>query len=284
MQFSNRLVLPAMVLMLSIGVVTSASAQVAQYELNVNLIWVANDTGGDASPLYSHYSTNSAVWTMVSDEINRIWLQAGITITFSSHANTFNSLDALRGTQASGARHFYDINRLTNVQLWQATPSAVFTGVLDFLEPQRNGSLNMLFVQQMPGASGPPGGASGLAWMGANGIVMATSSGMLDGDTNILRVARVMAHEIGHNLGLDHPDDYDNFALYGGADYNAHTNLMTSGTRGIPGGTWLTDTQLNIALTTAGNMGWLTVVIPEPTTLVLLTLGGLLLNRRRRAA
>ena len=277
MQKTSRVSVMTLGLLLSIGFMMSAQAQVAVDKyVTVNFIWVADDAGNNAAPTLG--SKEASVLTIV----NSIYAPAGIGIVFKdTPVTTYNDSFTLWGTNPE---NYYDENH------WR--PDSDFDVIFDraanpnykpeqgqFLDADPY-VLNIFMVQIVPYFEKLGNNyVCGLAYLGGNGIAM-----WLGPSTGAQTLAMVLAHEIGHNLGLDHPDEYSNPALIAGATYDSWTNLMYSGTDpDIPNSSTrnvqLTPEQIAIARASDFAQS-----VPEPATLVLLTIGGLLLNRRRRAA
>ncbi len=59
--------------------------------------------------------------------------------------------------------------------------------------------------------------AAGLAYISGNGITQYVGSNILGFASGLEVIASVVAHEIGHNLGLDHLSEIENLMLSGGS-------------------------------------------------------------------
>lgn len=216
----------------------------------VQPIIVRSDDGSIAAT----YFGSGAQETQILQFIDQIWAQAGIDVSFLA-PNFYNDSFALNNNgNTAGTRPTGHLD--TIVDNAGAPPkSATAT------------TINMFFVDYCPGFGVlSENTAAGLAYVGGNGITMFVGDNLLGSEGGRTVIAGVVAHEIGHNLGLDHTA-------------NALPNLMS------PSGT--TD-QLDAGqITTALNSN-LSVPIPEPSTV--LTFGALVVGlgwtarRRRRAA
>ena len=231
----------------------SAQAAVIDYQVTLNVI---NVTGATTMGTPAQQQS-------ILNVVNNIWSQAGIEVVFGS-ATTWDDTDALNGGYSS--------------------VSSLMAAGNDAGVTTADPILNVFMVTARPGmspvANNSCGGTAGLGW---NGMAFTIGSSLI-GWGSWQTIGYVLAHEIGHNLGLPHPDDHADPIATGGVGYSNTTNLMYSGTLpGIPNSAsdnvLLTSKQIDLARSSQ-----FAVAVPEPATLVLLTIGGLWLNRRRRAA
>ena len=225
-------------------------AQPITHVVTVNPIIVSDDGGANTATYFGNATQEAAIKGFVDD----IWAQAGIDVQWKA-TTSWNSTFALSGTPGSNnPRPTSDLSAVVS-----AANSA--GGILDS-DPN---VLNMFFVEIAAGFSQlGNNSAAGLAFVNGNGVTQYVGGNLPGFTAGQEVIASVVAHEIGHNLGLPHITEAENLMQAGGSPNQ---------------GERLNAAQIQIAL--ADN---LSVPIPEPSTLPILAAGIFLLARRRRRA
>jgi hypothetical protein len=203
-----------------------------------------NDGTGGATVL-----GNAAQRLSIEMALDQIWAQAGINVTLLATVTPYDSSFALDANNSGGTRPTSDLNTM----FVQASSAGVLnTGNV----------INTIFVRHVPGFTVlGEDFAAGLAALPGNQISIFIGSNLLGFQDGLDIIASVFAHEIGHNLGLNHTA-------------NGIANLMS------PSGT---SEQLNASQINTARSSGLLRVVPEPGTAILVALGmGLFAPRGRR--
>jgi hypothetical protein len=159
-------------------------------QVTVQLIQTALDDGTSPATVFGTATQRADIEAAIDD----IWAQAGIDVAILSNINRYNDTFAYQGTDGTGTRDSDDFN-------------AIFTNARNeggILHPDPL-VLNLVFANVVP-AFQPLGenSAAGYARVGGNGIIGFVGDNLLTFANGRDVVASVMAHEIGHNLGLSH--------------------------------------------------------------------------------
>ncbi len=172
--------------------------------INVHLIATADDDGTDSTAGTFGTSTMQAE---IFGYVDTIYAQAGVDVNFSFRAGTYNSSFARVGTLPSDqVRPQSDLNTMRN-------NAAAAGGVLS----SDTNTINLFMVTIVPGFSQLSANSSaGLATISGNGVAYYGGSALLGFTGGREVLAGVLAHEIGHNLGLSHNTTAFNLMQSGG--------------------------------------------------------------------
>jgi hypothetical protein len=189
---------------------------------------------------------------------NAIWNLAGINVVFQpteQYNNTsFQNLQVTASTTNPGRFDSAQLQQLTQqpgLSQGQAPTVLPPPNPLNAALSPNPTTLNMLFVGSLIPDPSTPGTLFGLSWIGNNGIAIGENA---FGSFSAIRQQTVnaradtIAHEIGHNLSLDHSTF--------GNDPQAPPNSLSAGaTRTLPNVT-VTD------VASQSNATWLTQIVP----------------------
>jgi hypothetical protein len=221
------------------------------HTLAVQFIGVADDDGGNPAPLLGSLDQQSKILGFV----NTIWSQAGIALNYSFRADTFD--DTFVNSGDAGGNNPRPESDLDT--------SFALAGLAGNVLAPASTTINILMVSIVPSFSAlADNQGAGLAFLGQSGMSLWAGPNLPTSAAGREGLGKLIAHEIGHNLGLDHLIEAENLLQEAGSP--------NPGER-------LSQSQISFLLTSP-----LLVAVPEPASAVLLLMAGLALLRRRRIA
>ncbi len=190
------------------------ASQTLTNTITIQPIIVSDNNGSNTATFFG----NSIEKGLIENLIDNIWAQAGIDINFLS-SSVWNNSFANKGNSSDSIRPRGDLSLTTS--------SAFSEGITH----SDDNVINMFFVKKAAGFGIlNENTTAGLAKTPGNGISQYVGSNLLSFTAGREVIASVVAHEIGHNLGLTHT--------------NLSENLMKSNSDGDK----LTASQINTAL------------------------------------
>jgi len=161
------------------------SPQPITHTVHVHRI-VSAATNGDTATGFG----NSAQEADIINKINQIWAQVGVEIIFSPVQN-FTDNFTYNNNGAEGMRPSSHLSQILNLSNLPTTTSTT--------------DIEMIFVESVPAFSSLSlNTAAGFARIDRSGTTVYVGSNLLNFENGRVAIASVMAHEIGHNLGLLH--------------------------------------------------------------------------------
>ena len=179
--------------------------------VTVQPVIVATTNGGNRATFLGTAEQEEAI----KAEVDRIYAAADVDVQWLAPVN-YNNTFASRGSAAT--RPASDLFRIVDEGA-AALPRVAVSA--------NNLVIDMYFVDTAPGFSnGGSNAVRGLGVFDGDGVAVAVGSALPTFEQGRDVVARLLAHEIGHNLGLDHTTDRRNLMVTNGGTDSLLTNAQ----------------------------------------------------------
>jgi Ca2+-binding RTX toxin-like protein len=176
----------------------------------VRPIVVSNNNGSNTATFFGDAATEVEIKERVDD----IFAQAKVDIVWQADVS-YNNTFANQGTATTRPRS--DLNTIVD------------NGDAAGVGSSNSNVMDAYFVQRAAGfGTVGDNSANGLAFVGASGTTIHVGDNLLTFDDGLNVIARVVAHELAHNLGLDHVSASANLMDISGSDGENLTTAQIS--------------------------------------------------------